>query len=422
MPMIISAVFFALVSLYLLLELSNANAKNRDAEKKLSEIRLRESQKGAKSSESGSKKSGEIKKLRKELEYWKKKAEDSEFKKILPAPAPVVDSHLSKFLSNRSNFFNFLYESDPASRAETLKQLGLIPSNDEFFLIFNRLSSGPSPSFLLISKLFGDWINSDRNDFCNFALAMENEKLFQMAAQLIVRTWPPENLSGLGDLLAKAAQNPKLIHLLGPAIMMHSMANPHYAKEWFEMIPEDSALRNSHIRYVAMALVKEKNQESAATWLAGVRPDSVKDAGIFVFVTETAKSDSQIALAFLDRISSDKLRSIAFAGIVGEIAKNDIDEAAAMAYGMSEGDEKDRTYAIIAGNIAASSPETAMDWASAISNEEISRGSILRVADIWMRGENSESFSDWLESAQISDDLRDEINRIVQGIQAESPR
>ncbi len=398
---LLSAIVFAILSLALLFELITTKSKLYEFERKLAENRIKSSMLGSKSlkSEKGDIVSNEIKRLEKEVDFWKNKSKgESITKSVDPLSA-----------GKREELYKFLFMSNDSQRREALEKLGMTPSNEEFARMISSLSMNLDSNWNQIKTLLDEWFKSDRTAMCEYVVRLEPGRLFNESAISIIYSWPKDDPEGVSRYLSQVPTDSSRDVMITNAIYKFANNAPEYAKEWFAMMTDESQKSGTAIA-IARGLAN-KSPEDAITWIETLPSESSRDRAFESFIAEFARKDPYHAMALTEKISNPDILENTVSIIVGQLARENPERAVELIEKYPPGSTRDKCCQSLIYSISMKHPETAMMWTGEIGDESARNNIISYVASTWMNGNNKDSFAEWLANAQLPQYLRKQIEK-----------
>lgn len=405
---LLSAIFFAIMSLLLLIELVGTKSRMLELEKKLAALRsenlIRKEIPGKDSTSKKRSSNSELKRLEKEVAYWKNKFKEQEGKR---------NATFTCF-GGKDEFLRFLYLSDDAARRQMMNKLGLMPTNAEFSSLYETFFPNYDSKLFQARYLMKDWFYTDRDAFCRYVLSLPQGRPYNDGLTFIIQEWQRDNPQGLDIILRFAQERRPYDPAIMDAIYKYAWNYPEIATKWFELLQEQT--QKNHVVPLLTRYYAEKNPESAYAWLKSLMPTELRDVALESFISGLKTKDPMELLSYVQEISSENPRYNALAFIAARAVVDHPEVTRSILAKFDRGSRRDECLRGIVMSLSSTSPIDAIEWTNEIENEIVRNQCLSMICYTWMSGNDSASFEIWFSSAQLPENLRTDLQRTYDSI------
>lgn len=403
-------VIFLLITVYLLIELSSTKSALERARKsqQVDEIKPVNDKKDRPDASSG-----EIQKLREELELYKNKTKPAKANKT------SSESALPSSISSKEQLLDLLYTSDPAARLKALESLGLTPTKEDYARMMDFMVKSKNVNWNALNPILSEWFKLDSGSLMDWVLAFDSsDKSGDQALQglsmnimgMVANLFPNDTPEKASDFISRLQDGESKERVINSLIYKYCAANPEAVIEWFGIMKNEN-YKVGAVMAIARGLA-QKNTQQAIEWIDALPDGNLKNRAYESFVAEYSQKDPEDAIKMAENIKDENSYINAVANAIAQIASKDPAKAGEIIKKYPQGALKDRCCQNYIYSIARTFPETAALWVDEISDNVQKQNLLVYVANSWMyKADKRDSFEEWFKRVELPSNIRAQIQK-----------
>ena len=273
----------------------------------------------------------------------------------------------------------------------------------------NGRATGMGSRFAATGALEG-WASQDPQAAVRWVQLQEDQRTAQIYNMGIVRGWASNDVAGAAEYVTTLEDSWGKSRMVGMLTSQYLKEGFTSARQWAETL-EDDGLKASAFRNLSRQQGREEPAEVAA-WLKDHAGKEYSEGSFEELGENWGRRDPAAAIEYFETLPEGEGRRQGLLEVVEEWSRKDTEAVGNWLNERSQSEtplpELDEAIGEYAREASRENAAEAMQWATAIQDDELKEKTITRVGQNWMR-QDEEAVKAWLPTSNLTEEVQKAI-------------